>query len=111
MRSPHPGDSLERPGFGARASRLMPLVAEIVPPAYSGERVAIVDEPAELRALEGSHLTFRGRGDGSGVFARVGTDSVAASRTGDRWSIDIPVARGPMAIRLEERENHRIVTV
>src|SRR5262249_46055708 len=55
MRSPHPGDLLERTGLtrgSGRANRLSPLVADVAPPAYSGERASTLEEPSDIRALE-----------------------------------------------------------
>jgi hypothetical protein len=111
VRSPHAGDSLERVGIRKRASRLTPLVAEVTPPPYSGERPVAIDEPNDIRALTGSVLTLRGRGDGSGIVARIGADSVAATARGDRWSIVLKVASRPVAIRLADGGYDRIVAV
>jgi hypothetical protein len=113
IRSPRAGDSLDRPllGAGARDNRLSPLVAEVVPPAYSGERNTTTDEPSDIRTLVGSDITLRGRGDAAGVVAHIGQDSVAATRRGDRWSITMRVGARPVAIHLEDGTHQRIVAV
>lgn len=113
IRSPHPGDALERAGVGRRAaaSRLTPLVADVVPPVYSGQPVASIDEPSDVRALVGSILTLRGRGTGEGVVARVGADSIVAATRGDRWSITVRVPAHSLAIRLADRAFERIVAI
>ena len=114
MRSPHPGDLLDRASFGragARENRLSPLVADVVPPAYSGQNSTTVEEPSDVQTLEGSRMTLRGRGGGDGVFARVGTDSVAAVTRGDRWSIALVVTSKPTAVRLRDGTNERIVAI
>jgi hypothetical protein len=111
VRSPHAGDSIDRPGIGKRASRLTPLVAEVTPPAYSGEHAFAIDEPNDIRALTGSVLTLRGRGDGGGVIARVGSDSIAATTKGDRWSITLRLPTRPAALRLADGTYERIVAV
>jgi hypothetical protein len=113
MTSPRAGDSIERgTGLGrSSASRLTPLIAEVVPPRYSGEQTSKLDEPRDIRALVGSALTISGRGDASGIVARMGADSVVAAQRGDRWSIALPVPAKPFAIRLVDRTFERIVAV
>lgn len=111
VRSPRAGDSLERPVIGKRASRITPLVAEVTPPAYSGEKSQAIDEPNDIRALTGSVLTLRGRGTGAGVVGRVGTDTIAATTRGDRWSITFPVPPRPTAVRLADGSYERIIAV
>lgn len=104
IRSPHAGDALDLPtrAVARRASRLTPLVAQIESPAYSGQRSQTIDEPSDLKALVGSVVTLRGRGDARGIVARAGTDSVAAVARGDRWSITWRVTAKPVAIRLTD---------
>ena len=113
MTLPRAGDSLERgSGLGrSSASRLTPLVAEVVPPRYSGEKESKLDEPRDIRAIVGSALTISGRGDAKGVVARIGKDSAVAAQRGDRWAIALPVPAKPFAIRLTDRTFERIVAV
>ncbi|MDB4874617.1 MAG: hypothetical protein JWM41_1063 [Gemmatimonadetes bacterium] len=113
VRSPHAGDALDRAGAAARAdaSHLVPLVGQVVPPAYSGERPQTIDEPSDVRALVGSVLTVRGRGDGRGIVARVGDSSLAATMRGDRWEIAIRVESKPVAIRLIDRAFSRVIAL
>ncbi len=113
VRSPHAGDSLDRRAgaAGAGSSRLTPLVAEVVPPAYSGERSTTVDEPTDVRALAGSALTLRGRGDGGSVIAVVGHDTVRAATRGNRWEIGLRVGQRAAALELSDRDFHRIIGV
>ncbi|MEP6495708.1 MAG: DUF4175 family protein [bacterium] len=111
MRAPHAGDSLERARIGKRGSRLTPLVAEVNPPAYSGEKTTVIDEPNDIRALAGSVVTLRGRGNGAGVVARVGADSVGVVTRGDRWSITLHLASRPAAVRLADSSYERIIAV
>ena len=116
MRSPRPGDLLDRPALarvfgGGRENRLTPLVAEVAPPAYSGERQSTIEEPTDLRTLEGSQIALRGRGNGDGVVAIVGTDSIAATTRGDRWTVPYRVGNKPAAVRLRDGANERIIAV
>jgi len=111
-RSPRPGDALERPAGGTRANRLAPLVAEVAPPAYSGQRATTIDEPHDVSAMVGSRVTLRGRGGGAGIVARLSRDSsVAAVTSNDRWSITLQVSARPMVARLRDGGNRRIVAV
>ncbi|HEX3867053.1 MAG TPA: DUF4175 family protein, partial [Gemmatimonadaceae bacterium] len=113
MRSPHAGDALERAGLGVRSngSRLSPLVADVSPPAYSGLRSTTIDEPSDVRTLAGSMLTLRGRGDGAGIVAIAGTDTIAAAARGGQWSIPVRVGTRAMSVRLRDRSFERMIAV
>lgn len=112
IRSPHVGDALDRRApRGANESRLAPLVAQVEPPAYSGERGTSIDEPGDIRALVGSMITLRGRGDAAGISARIDTSVRSAAARGDRWSITYRVGPKPVALRLTDGTVERIVAV
>jgi hypothetical protein len=112
MRAPHRGDSLDRPSrSSSAASRLTPLVADITPPAYTGQRATTVDEPSDVRALVGSTITVRGRGAGDGIVARRGADSIVAATESDRWSITLRVDARPAAVRIVDRGFQRIIAI
>lgn len=112
IRSPHAGDALARASRRSAAdSRLAPLVAELRPPAYSDLEDSTIDEPRDVRALTGSVLLLRGRGDDRGIFARVAGDSIAATTSGDTWSITLHVADKPAVVRLVDRTFQRLVAV
>jgi hypothetical protein len=114
--SPHPDDALARIGARSSAdSRLAPLVGELKAPAYSGLRDSMIDEPRDVRALAGSALVLRGRGEGRGIFARAAGDSIVASAAatpaGSTWSIALRVGDAPMIVRLVDRTFQRLVAV
>jgi hypothetical protein len=112
MRAPHRGDSLDRPSrSSSAATRLTPLVADITPPAYTGQRATTVDEPSDVRALVGSTITVRGRGAGNGIVARRGGDSIVAATENDRWSITLRVDARPAAVRIVDRGFQRIIAI
>jgi hypothetical protein len=113
VRSPHAGDALARVAGrgGAAASRLTPLVAQIVPPAYSGEKASGVDEPTDVRALVGSVVTLRGRGDGSSVVVHAGKDEIGATTRGDRWEIVTRMPPQAIALRLTDRSFSRVIAI
>ena len=66
---------------------MTPLVADIVPPTYSGQRSSSVDEPTDIRTLEGSRITVRGRGGADGLVAIVG-NGLGQSRRARRPLVD-----------------------
>lgn len=111
IRSPRVGDALERGPIRPGESRLAPLVAQIEPPAYSGEKATSVDEPSDLRTLVGSIVTLRGRGDAAGIAAKVDTATLPAVARGERWSITIKVGAKPTAVRLTDGRAQRIVAI
>jgi hypothetical protein len=113
IHSPHAGDSIDRGGKngGPNASRLTPLAADVIPPAYSGQRPRTLDEPNDIRTLVGSGVTVRGRGDAGGIVAHIGTDSIVAKSAGDQWSIELRVATKPVAVRLTDRNFQRIIAI
>jgi len=112
VRAPHRGDSLDRVSRGSSgASRLTPLVARIVPPAYAAQQPTTIDEPSDLRVLVGSTITLRGRGNADGIVARRGSDSVSATADGDRWTISLRADSRPAALRIVDRGFERIVAI
>ncbi len=112
IRSPRPGDALDRPARGAsNKGRLTPLVAQVEPPVYSREAATTIDEPADIRTLVGSLITLRGRGEARGIVAAAGQESVAATQHGDRWSIAWRVPTRPTALRLTDGASQRIVAI
>jgi hypothetical protein len=112
VRSPHAGDSLGRGAARARrGSRLSPLVADLVPPAYSGQSASTIDEPTDVRALAGSRLTLRGRGNGAGIMAIAGPDTLRAITNSGRWTVPLAVGERPLVVRLRDAANERLVAV
>ncbi|HEY5060602.1 MAG TPA: DUF4175 family protein, partial [Gemmatimonadaceae bacterium] len=113
-RSPRVGDALLRPQVrrAVGGSRLTPLVARLVPPAYIGGHAVAIDEPSEVAALPGSTLTIAGRGSAAGILAQFDRDSVVqAVDRGERWEIAIHVGQRPMMIALSDRSFRRVVAV
>ena len=112
MRSPHPGDAIDARGRGgARGSRLSPLVARVQPPSYSKQPESTLDEPSDVRALAGSRIVLRGRGDPNGITAVHGADTLAAARAGDEWTIAFELGTRPLALRLSDGSSQRIVAL
>ena len=110
--APHRGDALDRPPRrGSGDSRLTPLVAQIEPPAYSGLGPSSIDDPSDIRALVGSTITLRGRGDAAGIIVKVDAITTPAVARGDRWSITYKVGAKPAALRLADGREERIIAV
>jgi len=113
---PRAGDSLLRPS-GAPVplrSRLTPLVAEVVPPRYTGDKHVILDEPSSVEALAGSHLVLRGRGSSTGITAAIGGAALASALlrdTADQWRLEIAVPAKPVALELHDRSFVRTVII
>lgn len=110
VEAPHPGDALLRAAL-RDGSHLAPLVAQIVPPAYSGLRESSIDEPRDMRVLVGSVLVLRGTGNGRGIFARMGRDSIPASESDGEWSIGFRVEPHAVVARLVDRGFQRLVAI
>ena len=106
---PAPGDALTRAGAAARAAAdpLAVIVVRVTPPAYSDLRAAAYDDPSTIAALAGSRI--RVEGNGNGVRAVLGADTVVASAMGSAWYLALPVPPKPAAVRLigAAKENNR----
>ena len=113
IRSPRPGDALERASIdrSPAASRLTPLVAQVIAPRYTGRRDSVVDEPSDLRALAGSTVLLRGAGDPAGVVATVGDSALPVVRDARGWSATLRVDESAMVIRLADRGYRRLVAL
>jgi hypothetical protein len=110
--TPRTGDALERTPFVDRGgSRLTPLVADVVPPAYSGLAARAIDEPTSITTLAGSSVTLRGRGDAAGIAAVLPGGTAAARADGERWSITLSVGARATAVRLGDGRRERIVAI
>jgi hypothetical protein len=114
VRDPRVGDSLARPDASAapRSNRLVPLVARVRPPAYSGERPRVLEEPATISARAGSAIELEGRGASSGVVARLGERPIAAAPAGEeRWRVSMAMPSRPAAVRLLDGPHERIIVL
>jgi hypothetical protein len=113
IRSPRPGDALDRAGTdrSPAASRLTPLVAQVIPPHYTGRPDSTVDEPSDLRALAGSTARLRGAGDPSGIIVTAGGIAVPIVRDARGWSATIRVGDTATVIRLADRDYRRLIAL
>jgi hypothetical protein len=110
VRSPRPGDAVDAVG-AARRNRLSPLVARVEPPAYSRLPAFTLDDPTDVRALAGSRVILRGRGDAGGIAAVAGADTTAAARDGDEWTIAMVLGTKPQALVLRAGGEQRVVAL
>jgi hypothetical protein len=113
VRAPRAGDALERPSISrpGSASRLTPLVARVVPPAYSGMASTMLDEPHTIEALTGSAIELEGQGAGDGIRALIGNAEHVATTRGSRWRLSVTMPSAPAALRLEDREFDRLLVL
>jgi hypothetical protein len=113
VRTPRAGDSVERPDISrtSAASRLSPLVARVIPPAYTMLRATVVDEPYTVEALVGSRIELEGRGSGEGIVATVGDVNTPATTGGSRWQLGITMPATAAALRLRDREFDRLIVL
>lgn len=112
IRAPHPGDALARSTRRSpAASRLTPLIARVIWPAYAMRRDSTIDDPDDVRALIGSTLVIEGVGAAAGIMAVEGRDTVQARARGERWMLSVPVASRPASVRLVDRTYQRLLAI
>lgn len=113
VRAPQAGDSVERPVISRSpaASRLAPLVARVIPPAYARLQSVSIDDPHTIEALSGSRIEIEGRGAGDGITATMGTVELAATTLGSRWRLDFPMPPSAAALRLRDRDYDRLIVL
>jgi len=113
VRAPRAGDAVDRPTIARSplASRLSPLVARVIPPAYTGLGTTSVDEPHTVEALAGSRIELEGRGESGGITAMLGKAELPATARGSRWQIALTMPATPSALRLRDRELDRLIVL
>ena len=112
VRTPSAGDSIERAlSRTSTASRLSPLVARVIPPAYTTLTATVVDEPHTIEALVGSRIELEGRGSGEGIVATVGNATTPATSRGSRWQLAVTMPAPAAALRLRDREFDRLIVL
>ncbi|MEO8880932.1 MAG: hypothetical protein ABI446_11095 [Gemmatimonadaceae bacterium] len=112
---PRAGDALLRASSAPAElrNRLSPLVAELIPPPYTGEKSSTIDEPSSIKALTGGHIVLRGQGSASGISATMAGIAVASlpRDSADTWRLDIVVPAKPAVIELRDRSFARSLIV
>ena len=108
---PRAGDALLRPPTAPPAlrNRLSPLVADVVPPAYTGEPRVTIEEPSSIAALTGAHAIFRGQGSADGIIATINGAAVPVIDSATQWRLDIAMPAKPAALELRDRTFSRTV--
>ena len=108
---PRAGDALLRASIVAAPTRnrLTPLAAEVIPPAYTGEHRATIEEPSSLEALVGGRIILRGLGSSGGITATVGGAAALPRDSADQWRLDIAVPAKPAALELRDRAYVRTI--
>jgi hypothetical protein len=113
---PRPGDLLLAPrGRGSPLDRLNHLVVVVSPPAYAERSPETLDDPASVRALEGSAIVVRGRGAAVAPAESLGLvrgGVVAPVRVaGDTWSLSVTMPGRAEVVRLVDRGRNRLLTL
>ena len=87
-------------------NRLSPLVASVVPPAYSHVPAFTVKEPAAITSLPGSAITFRGSGGWQSVASMSATATVVrlADGVASRLVVLTPLVDAPPTVELAAPE-------
>lgn len=108
---PRVGDTLLRPATtpSALRNRLSPLVADIVPPAYTGEHRTTIEEPSSIEALAGSRAIVRGQGSADGISATIAGAPVTIADSAGQWRAEIAMPAKPAALELRDRTYARTV--
>jgi hypothetical protein len=102
-------------GAGAHvvANRLVPLVAHVVPPAYSHLPSRDVREPTTVASLVGSSIVLRGHGDTTGIRVVVGAAAASAAVVSDGggWRAAFAMPDKPGLVRLSDGAHERLVVL
>ena len=108
---PRVGDALLRPPAAAPAlrNRLSPLVAEVVPPVYTGAHPVTIGAPSSIEALTGGHVVLRGQGSADGITAMVAGAPASITDSAGQWRLEIPMPAKPAALELRDRTFARTV--
>jgi hypothetical protein len=109
--APSPGDALDRPAAQSPdADPLSPLVVRVTPPAYSGERERVLEDPASVAALVGSRISIEGPGAVS-VEARLADRALSVVPRGSRWSVLFTMPARPEALRFRGAARERLLVL
>lgn len=86
----------------APVSRLAPLRAELVPPAYARRPTRRLDDPSTLDGLPGTRVTLSGPGGPDGLRATLGARALPVARRDGRWELRLALPDSAAALRLED---------
>jgi hypothetical protein len=113
VRAPRTGDAIGRPEIARTraASRLSPLVARVIPPAYTALGPTSADDPHTIQGLVGSRVELEGQGLGEGITAMLGDARIAATARRSLWQLAVTMPSSPVALRLFDREFERLIVL
>ena len=101
---------MSAPGSGGpAANRLETIRARVMPPAYTGERPVLLDDPTSITALAGSTVTIEGQGSPSGISGSGIATPLKVTEKGEGWSVSLIMPAKAAALTLKDREYERIV--
>jgi len=96
---------------GGAASRLTPLSARVIPPAYSRLPPRTLEEPRDVAALIGSAIVLSGRGSASGITVGVGADGHGVAVADAGWRAQLTMPKDPAVVTLRDREYQRLLVL
>jgi len=93
-------------------NRLTPLTAELTPPAYANIRSSSIDEPTMISSLQGSRVTFTGRGTPDGIHAALADKEIPVTAGGKGWTMSFTMSDTlPAALKFVDRQYSRLVVI
>ena len=92
-------------------SRLENLSIRVTPPAYTGQRTSVLDDPSSVAAIVGSRIVVRGDGSASGVTATANETAVGVVASGGGWTLALSMPAKPAALTLKDRGYDRIIVL
>ena len=95
----------------ARASRIASLDVRVTPPRYSGASPFTLDDPSSVRALVGSSVTVRGRGDATGLEGSLDRATLRAARAQNGWAMTLQMPVRPTALTMRDLGRERIIVL
>lgn len=92
-------------------SRLENLSVRVTPPAYTGQRATVLDDPSSVAAIVGSRIVVRGDGSAAGVTGSANEIPLGVVATADGWSLSLAMPSKPAALTLKDRSYDRIIVL
>lgn len=92
-------------------SRLENLSVRVTPPAYTGQRTSVLDDPSSVAAIVGSRIVVRGDGSATGLMASANETAIGVVAFDGGWSLALAMPAKPAALTLKDRGYDRIIVL
>jgi hypothetical protein len=96
---------------GPAGSRITSIEARVTPPAYTGERPALLHDPVSIPALAGSRVVISGDGSSTGISGSIGGNALPVNTAEGGWAVSLTMPSKPAALTLKDRGYERIVVL